>query len=323
VPTTPRQAGQPAAPGTDNPPVTRPGGQPDGPPTVGGGEKARGNRYQNGTLERWDAGQQRWLPIAQVDGGGTTSSSGRPGIADLDQIFKGQPAQRQRYEDLSRTPTSQLSPDDAKFVIDTRRQIPLNPGTPLVKYMTKDGIDRMITGGGGYSPDKVFGSIARADDVGDPPLSQVHDALGLDDSASIDKATKARNEAIAQGKTPDPWDGSWSPVPANATEAYKLTWTADDSIERDTYIPFGGPEGEDFGHMQPLLDNVPPFDTQPMQSTMRPFTGTGTTSGGEPEWIARGAQLSKDAKVWKVDGDGNATLYAQYDPNAKSWKLAK
>ena len=90
VPTTPRQAGQPSGPGTDNPPVTRPGGQSDGPPTVGGGEKARGNRYQNGTLERWDAGQQRWLPIAGPGGRGTptsaggdpTSSSGRPRISD-------------------------------------------------------------------------------------------------------------------------------------------------------------------------------------------------------------------------------------------------
>jgi hypothetical protein len=60
-----------------------------------------------------------------------------------------------------------------------------------------------------------------------------------------------------------------------------------------------------------------------MASTLRPFTGTGTTSGGVAEWVANGAQIGKDGKVWKVDRDGHETLYAHYDPSTKSWKLEK
>jgi len=81
VPTTPlqRPVGQSSGPETDhNPhqPVTRPGSQPDGPPTVGGGEKARANRYHDGQLHQWDDQQQRWRPIAQADSGGSEEPSG-------------------------------------------------------------------------------------------------------------------------------------------------------------------------------------------------------------------------------------------------------
>ena len=86
TPTSPHQRPvlQPSGSDTDhNPhpqPLMRPGGQPDGPPTVGGGEKARGNRYQNGTLERWDNQQQRWQPIAGVDPGSAVERTPRRGL---------------------------------------------------------------------------------------------------------------------------------------------------------------------------------------------------------------------------------------------------
>ncbi|MGH3715431.1 MAG: hypothetical protein ACRDT4_18495 [Micromonosporaceae bacterium] len=59
-------ASQPQEPGAD------PGAQPDGPPTVGGGERSRGNVYHNGQLHRWDDDQQRWQTVAAEDGGART-----------------------------------------------------------------------------------------------------------------------------------------------------------------------------------------------------------------------------------------------------------
>jgi len=33
--------------------------------------------------------------------------------------------------------------------------------------------------------------------------------------------------------------------------------------------------------------------------------------------------IGKDAQIWKRDRDGNAEIYAQYDPQTKSRKLSK
>jgi Family of unknown function (DUF6247) len=55
----------------------------------------------------------------------------------------------------------------------------------------------------------------------------------------------------------------------------------------------------------------------------RPFTGTGSTSGGVPEWMATGARTGDDPQIWKLDRDGNAQIYAQYDPITKTWKPAR
>jgi hypothetical protein len=304
VPATPRQGGGPSGSGTDNSPVARPGGQPEGPATVGGGEKARGNRYQNGTLERWDAGQQRWLPIVGPDGGGTptsagsdsTSNPGRPRISDLDEIFKGQPAQRQRYEELSTKPANELSPDDLKFVHETREQQTIKPGETITKVLSKDAADKTIEGP--YRPDVVRGSVARARDADQLRTpQQLRDGLGLDDSPSA-----------AAGHP-------WSPIPDNAEYAYQLRWQAERGPE-NMEIPYGAPTGTDASHVENQVGG-------PLVRQDPPFTGTGTTSGGIPEWVARDASLGKSAQIWRIDHNGNRELYAQYDSTTKTWSRTR
>jgi len=322
VPTTPRQAGRPFGPGTDNPPVTRPGGQPDGPPTVGGGEKARGNRYQNGTLERWDAGQQRWLPIAGPDGGGTptsaggdpTSSSGHPRISDLDQVFQGQPAQRQRYEELSTKPANTLSPDEFKFVKETRQRQTIKPDETMTKVISKEAADKTIDGS--YQPDVVRGFVARARDTDQLRTpQQLRDGLGLDDSFSIAAAKARADEVIAKGKTPDPGDGSWTPIKDNAEYAYQMRWQAEAGPRRMA-IPYGAPEGTDASHIESQIPGS-------LERQLPPFTGTGTTSGGYPEWVANNAPIGNSAQIWRIDRAGNRELYAQYDPKTNTWSRTR
>jgi hypothetical protein len=73
----PRRGGL-GSPRASAPTIRRPPGREASPtahPPSAAAKKPRGNRYQNGTLERWDAGQQRWLPIAQ-DGAGDTEAPG-------------------------------------------------------------------------------------------------------------------------------------------------------------------------------------------------------------------------------------------------------
>jgi hypothetical protein len=195
----------------------------------------------------------------------------------------------------------------------------------MAKILTKEAVDRLVSGNTGrFAPDTVGGSVARAGDIAHlKTLQQLRDGLGLDDSASIAKAAKDRAQAIAAGKEPKPGDGSWSAIPEGATEAYQLRWRAGRDSADTTFIPFGGPTGEDFGYMQGLLHDVPPFDKSPLVEQDRPFTGTGSTSGGIPEWIARGSNTGSDPQIWKLDRDGNAEIYAQYDPQGKSWKRTK
>ena len=79
-------------PGTPNDPDTipntSPGGgggggranspDPAGPPTVGGGERSRGDIYHDGTLYRWNDKQQNWQAVAYDN---APSAGGKPELA--------------------------------------------------------------------------------------------------------------------------------------------------------------------------------------------------------------------------------------------------
>lgn len=66
-------------PGPGTRPVDRPDGQPAGPPTVGGGERTRGDIHRDGKIYRWDDEQQRWHTIAQDNTPAPTSDVGGSG----------------------------------------------------------------------------------------------------------------------------------------------------------------------------------------------------------------------------------------------------
>ena len=81
-------------------------------------------------------------------------------------------------------------------------------------------------------------------------------------------------------------------------------------------IPYGAPNGTDVGHIEsqvrgPIVRNDPPF------------TGTGSTSAGVPEWVANNASLGNLAQIWRIDRAGNRELYAQYDPHTNSWSIVR
>lgn len=45
-----------------------------------------------------------------------------------------------------------------------------------------------------------------------------------------------------------------------------------------------------------------------------PFTGTGSTMGGMPEWrVDGGTPLPDRAEIWQVNADGTEKLHAVYD----------
>ena len=304
-PTAPGQhpAGQPSGPETGPNPLARPGGQPDGPPTVGGGEKARSDVHHNGQLYRWDDQQQQWHSIARGDPGAALppaggspaiTSSGHPRIADLEGIFHGQPDELLRYQKLSRTPADQLSDADYKFVYGTRKQLTLAPNEPMTKVLGKDGVDKMINGP--YSPDQVIGFVARGQDTDQLRTpQQLRDGLGL-------------TPPLKPDGTP-----AWtSPIPTDGSYAYQLSWEAEDGTGLS--VPYGAPAGASVPHIDNLIPGDPRRDGEP-------FTGTGTTSGGIPEWHANRAPITGPAQIWHIDKGGNRSLYAEYDPSTRTWKL--
>lgn len=86
------------------------------------------------------------------------------------------------------------------------------------------------------------------------------------------------------------------------------------SIADEAHIPFGGPKNENLGHIQPLLRAMPPFDKLPIATNYRPFTGTGSTSGGKPEWVTKGTDVGDTAGIWEMDeSDGQWKSYAIFD----------
>ena len=292
---TPTHNQGPNMPGTGTPHT-------DGPPTVGGGEKTRGNRYQDGQLQTWDEQHKTWRPIAQVGGGAPSSGSGgpigpalpgqrQPHIGDLDRIFAGQPDEARRYQQLSLKPADQLTPDDYKFVHNTREQIALNRGESLTKVLSKSDVDNILNRK--WSPNQVTGFVARARDT---------DQL---------RTPQQLREGLALNPPPG---ASWtSAIPADGSYAYQMTWNARD--DEGLTIPYGVPDG------RPVPSHISNTVPDGLRGDGAPYTGTGTTAGGYPEWRAQEAPITGPAQISRIDKNGKRSPYASYDPGTNSWSL--
>ncbi|MCW2899050.1 MAG: hypothetical protein JWO67_1315 [Streptosporangiaceae bacterium] len=90
-----------------------------------------------------------------------------------------------------------------------------------------------------------------------------------------------------------------------------VRWQAEDGPDGMS-IPYGAPEGTDASHVESQIPG-------PLVRQLPPFTGTGTTSGGIPEWVADNAPIGNSAQIWRIDRSGNRELYAQYDPHTNTW----
>jgi len=159
----------------------------------------------------------------------------------------------------------------------------------------KDGVDKMLSGA--YAPDQVIGFAARGRDT-----EQLRTPQQLRDGLALTPPLKPDG-------TPT-WE---SPIPTDGSYAYQLTWEAEDSTGLS--VPYGAPKGAAVPHIDNLIPGEPRRDGEP-------YTGTGTTSGGIPEWYANRAPITGPAQIWHIDQTGNRRLYADYDPATRTWKLA-
>jgi hypothetical protein len=151
--------------------------------------------------------------------------------------------------------------------------------------------------GGAYAPDQVIGSVARGRDT-----DQLRTPQQLRDGLALTPPLKPDG-------TPT-WE---SPIPADGSYAYQLTWEA--GTNRGLSVPYGAPKDAAVPHIDNLVPGEPRRDGEP-------FTGTGTTAGGIPEWYANRAPITGPAQIWHIDKAGNRRFYADYDPAARTWKLA-
>jgi hypothetical protein len=80
------------------------------------------------------------------------------------------------------------------------------------------------------------------------------------------------------------------------------------------YVPYGAHKLADATHIENQVTGM-------MTRQHPPFTGTGTTSGGIPEWIADNARITGDAQIWRIDQSGERQPYAHYNSTKKIWTL--
>ena len=99
----------------------------------------------------------------------------------------------------------------------------------------------------------------------------------------------------------------WSPVPEGAGEAYQLRLHAPADLKAAT--TFGAVDD------QAAADNVARLagaDT-PGRPWQDPFTGTGYTGGGVPEWDAARTEVPGGSEIWRMTPDGKESLAAYFD----------
>ncbi|MGW6449594.1 hypothetical protein [Lentzea sp. NPDC055074] len=236
----------------------------------------------------------------------------------LEQILPNQ-ADRDRYVALSQELSTNLSPQEAQHVADVRNQITVGSGDIVTKALSPSAVST-------YLPDtphaagsqketwqnQMGGSVARGQDVVDVNTPQgLRDGLALDDKG--------------QG---------WTPIPAGAQEAMQLRYEVNAQNEAAHNVPFGGPKKDtpDFTQPGPYGPNEyqSPQEKAHYEASQQqmaaaggaskpydgfdPFTGTGSTMGGMPEWrVDGGTPLPDRAEIWQVNADGSEKLHAVYD----------
>lgn len=234
---------------------------------------------------------------------------------DIDKALEGTGVSREEYDRLRVTPTNDLSPEDLRKVVSVRNSIKIKDGQMVTKVLKPNIADGYLDNdtslfNGNFKPDEFGGSIARGSDTADLDTpAKLRDGLALDDSASAQK---------------------WSPIPEGSNEAYQLRLPAPDNLAQDSRVTYGAvgdpknfaPEVGDRASLAMEMggQKVGGADGMPPQVWDAPFTGTGYTEGGVPEWTTTGGVgLPERAEIWKVTADGQETMMGYYDGNAGEW----
>jgi len=190
-------------------------------------------------------------------------------------------------------PTAGMSPADRAEIVAVRNELRADPGEVMTKVVKPEMGDAILRNQTGYvdadshanqtlNPGEVRGSVARGSDTaayGTP--QEFRDSLALDDGG--------------QG---------WSPIKANAGEAWQLRFPASDKPGAMD-VSYGGTTADSAADMHQLSGS-------PMRQWNPPFLGTGYTGGGVPEWLATPQDYTGRAEMYHVHDNGTEQLAGVY-----------
>jgi hypothetical protein len=228
-------------------------------------------------------------------------SKGKNFNQQIDDELNARGLDRAEHDQLRTSKTNDLSDDQIQQVVDVRNSIKIGDGqiiTKVLKPNIADGYlknaDHIMDNGElkDFRPGGFGGSIARGSDTADLKTpDQLRDALALDD----------------KGAKP-----SWSPVPHGTAEAYQLRLAAPKDLHAETTFGAVGDKA--------AADHVGQLAGQSAgRAWNEPFTGTGYTGGGVPEWDASGMNFTGRAEIWRMGADGRESMAGYFDPTEKSW----
>jgi hypothetical protein len=203
------------------------------------------------------------------------------------------------------TPTNDLSPDDLQKVAAIRNTIKIENGQLVTKVLGKniaEGYlknDTDLFGKDTFDPTSFGNSIARGTDTADLTTpADLRKGLALDDHGE-----------------------GWSPIPDDPdAPAYQVRFPAPRGLGADARISYGHVGDPGDSSLQATADHVARDATGSATATgsvmKDPYTGTGYTAGGVPEWLApRGTQLPARAEIWKITPDGQEAMIGYYADN--------
>jgi len=197
-------------------------------------------------------------------------------------------------------PTTDLTHAERMEIVAVRDELKANPGEIMTKVVkpeigeaTLKNKDEFVDLHSGETktnyPGSVAGSIARGSDTAQYGTPQeFRDKLALDDKGA-----------------------GWTPIKANANEAYQLRFPASsrsDAME----ISYGGTDSGSVSDMQGISGQPKPRPMDP------PFLGTGYTGGGVPEWMHSPRAYAGRGEMWLVRADGTEVLAGVYLPD-RGW----
>jgi hypothetical protein len=208
----------------------------------------------------------------------------------IDQELNARGLDRAEHDRLRTTPTNDLTDEQIQQVVDVRNSIKIADGQVVTKVLgpdvAKSYLDNAdhLPNGGEFEPDRFRGSIARGTDTaGLTTPSGLRDALALDDKGA-----------------------GWTPIPEGAPEAYQLRLKAPGSMQASTtFGAVGSPTAA-----QHVADLAGVSTGRPWNA---PFTGTGYTGGGIPEWDATRTAVPAGAEIWRMTPDGRESLVGSFD----------
>ncbi|RAG81048.1 hypothetical protein DN069_34925 [Streptacidiphilus pinicola] len=208
----------------------------------------------------------------------------------IDHEMSARGLDRAEHDRLRVSRTNDLTDEQVQEVVDVRNSITLEDGQMITKVLHPDVAKAYVNNlkkmpnGDAFFHDRFGGSIARGTDTADLATpAQLRDGLALDDKGV-----------------------GWTPVPEGASEAYQLRLHAPEGLKADT--TFGAVDD------QAAADRVAQAAGQTTGRAWKdPFTGTGYTGGGVPEWQASGTEFGGRAEIWKMTPDGGETMVGFFD----------